>query len=53
MSSKVKIKIVEVTQYTPEQIENYYNTNLYDKGWRIVQIFTAGTKRYILAERAE
>jgi hypothetical protein len=51
--AKAKIKIVDVTAYTPTQIENYFNTNLYEQGWEIVQVIVIGTNKYILAKRAE
>ena len=49
--TKRNIKIVEVTNLTIAQIETTFNTNYGLKGWRIVQYFAEGTKRYVLAER--
>lgn len=49
--TKRKIAFVDVTAYTASQLENYYNANYGDKGWRIVQVVTIGTNRYILAEK--
>jgi len=48
---KRKIAIQDVTQYTPSQIVTYFNNNLGDKGWRIVQILVIGNNRYIVAEK--
>jgi len=46
-----KIKFVDVTGYTPAQLENAYNTNYGAKGWRIVQVIVIGNKNYIVAEK--
>lgn len=46
-----EIKIADITGKTPEQIESAFNDNYGKIGWRIIQIFDAGSKRYILAER--
>jgi len=46
-----KIKFVDVSGYTPSQIENAYNDNYGTKGWRIIQVLEVGTKRYIVAEK--
>jgi len=51
IEKKREIKIVEITGSTVTQIETSYNTNFAKKGWRIIQIFEIGTKRYVLAER--
>jgi len=48
---KRKIAIEDVTGYTPTQLENYYNNNLGDKGWRIIQILEIGSNRFVLAEK--
>lgn len=50
---KRKIKFVDVTSYSPAQLENAYNTNYGAKGWRIVQIVLIGSNRYILTEKEE
>ncbi len=48
-----KIKFVDVTAYTPAQLETAYNTNYGAKGWRIIQLVEVGNKRYIIAEKEE
>lgn len=48
---KRQIKIVDVTGQTIANVESTFNTNFGLKGWRIVQYFAEGTKRYVLAER--
>ena len=48
-----KIKFVDVTGYTPTQIENAYNNNYGTKGWRIIQVLEVGSSRYIIAEKEE
>ena len=48
---KRKIAIENITAYSPAQIVNYYNTNLGEKGWKIIQFITIGTNRYIIAEK--
>ena len=48
---KRKIAIEDVTTYTPAQIVTYYNNNLGDKGWRIIQVLTIGSNRYVVAEK--
>ena len=48
-----KIKFVDVTSYTPTQIENVYNNNYGARGWRLVQVIVIGTKTFILAEKEE
>ena len=50
-SRKREIKIVDVTGFTPEQIESSFNTNFGQLGWRTIQIVTLGTKNYLIAER--
>jgi len=45
------IAFVNVTGYTPTQIENVYNTNYGNKGWRIIQVLEVGTNRYVIAEK--
>lgn len=49
--TKRKIAFVDVSAYTPTQLENVYNTNYGAKGWRIIQVVEVGTKRYIVAEK--
>jgi len=46
-----KIKIVDVTGFTPTQIETAYNTNYGNNGWRIVQVVVIATKTYLIAEK--
>ncbi len=46
-----KIKFVDVTGYTPTQIENAYNNNYGEKGWRIIQALEVGSKMYLIAEK--
>jgi len=48
---KCKIAIVNVTAYTPSQVETYFNDNYGNKGWRIIQFVTIGTDRYLLTEK--
>lgn len=46
-----QIKVVDITNNTPTQIESAFNNNWGLKGWRIVQIVVLGTSRYLLAEK--
>lgn len=48
---KRKIALVDVTGSTPTQIENAYNTNYGQKGWRIIQVIQIGSSRFIVAEK--
>lgn len=48
-----KIKFVDVTGYTPTQVENAYNNDYGSKGWRIVQAIVINSKTYIIAEKEE
>jgi hypothetical protein len=48
-----KIKFVDVTGYTPAQIETAYNNNYGTKGWHIIQALEIGSNRYIIAEKEE
>jgi hypothetical protein len=48
-----KIKFVDVTGYTPTQIENAYNNNYGNIGWRIIQALEIGSNRYLIAEKEE
>lgn len=46
-----KIAIVDVTGYTPAQLENAFNNNYGPKGWRIVQVVIITAKTYMIAEK--
>jgi len=46
-----KIKFVDITGYTPEQVENAYNNNYGIKGWRIIQFAEVNSNRYLIAEK--
>ena len=48
---KRKIHFQDVTAYTPAQIQTYFNDNLGDKGWRVIQIVVIGSNKYLLAEK--
>jgi hypothetical protein len=48
-----KIKFVDVTGYTPAQIENAFNNNYGKIGWRIVQVIEIASKIFLLAEKEE
>lgn len=48
---KRKIAIVNITGNTPTQIENTFNNNYGNLGWRITQIVVIGANTYLLAER--
>ena len=48
-----KIKFVDVTGYSPAQIESAYNNNYGQKGWRIIQLQIVGSKLYIVAEKED
>ena len=50
-SRRTQIKIVDVTPYTPAQIETYFNDNLGPLGWCIAQILIIESNKYILAEK--
>lgn len=50
---KRTIKIVDVTGKNATQIENAFNNNWGNIGWRIIQILEIGSGRYILAEKEE
>ena len=51
VTTKRRIKIIDTTGYTIQQLEDAYNNNYADKGWRIVQIVALGGKNYVLAEK--
>lgn len=46
-----KIKFVDITDYNITQIENAFNNNYGNKGWKIVQVILIGNKTYLLAEK--
>ena len=48
---KRKIKFIDVSGYTPTQLENYYNNNYGDKGWRIIQMLDYSSKLWAVAEK--
>ena len=48
-----KLKFVDVTGYSTDQIENAFNNNYGKIGWRIVQVFEKGTKTLLMAEKEE
>lgn len=50
-TTKRRIKIIDTTGYTIQQLEDAYNNLYADKGWRIVQIVALGGKNYVLAEK--
>ena len=50
-SVKRRIKIIDTTGYTIQQLEDVYNTNYAEKGWRIIQIVALGNENYLIAER--
>ena len=46
-----KIKIVDVTGYNAQQIENGINTAL-TKGWSFVQIVVVGNKVFVVIQKS-
>lgn len=46
-----KIAVVDITGNTPTQIENAFNNNYGQKGWRIIQVIVISAKTYLIAER--
>jgi hypothetical protein len=50
-TTRRRIKILDTTGYTIQQLEDAYNNLYADKGWRIIQIAQLGTKTYVLAEK--
>ena len=50
-SVKRRIKIIDTTGYTIQQLEDTYNNNYAEKGWRLIQIVALGNKNYVLAEK--
>ena len=46
-----KIKIIDLTGFTPAQIETAFNNDYGKKGWRIVQVVQLGNKDYLIAEK--
>jgi hypothetical protein len=45
------IKFVDVTGYTPDQIETVYNNQYGKNGWRIIQVIVIASKIYLVAEK--
>jgi len=45
--AKMSIKIIEMTA---EEIETYFNDNLYPEGWEVVQVFAKDNKEYLLSK---
>lgn len=45
------IKVVNITGQTATQIENTFNNNWGNLGWRIVQVIVIGANTYLLAEK--
>lgn len=53
-SVKRKIKVIDLTGLSVTQIENAFNNNYGEKGWRIVQVIVGlAGKNWILAEKEE
>jgi len=51
MEKKTKIKIIDITGFTPVQIENAFN-NVYGlQRWHILQVIVIGNKTYLIAEK--
>jgi len=48
---KRKITFIDVTPYTPAQIETQFNDNYGAKGWEIKQVVVIGSSKYLLAEK--
>lgn len=48
---KRQIKIVNITGNTVTQMENAFNNNYGNKGWRIVQVIVIGANTYLIAEK--
>mgnify|MGYP000362220645 CR=1 FL=1 len=48
---KRKIAVVDITGNTATQIENAFNTNYGQKGWRVIQVVVVGAKTFLLAEK--
>jgi len=46
-----KIALEDITGKTPAQIVSYFNDNLGNKGWRVIQILEVGGNRYVLGEK--
>jgi len=46
-----KITLIDVTPYTPAQIETYFNDNYGNKGWEVKQVVVIGTNKYLLTEK--
>ena len=50
---KRKIKIIDLTGLSISQIENAYNNNYGQKGWRVIQFVVIGGKNYLIGEKEE
>ena len=50
-TTKRKIKIIDLTGLSIAQIENQYNNNYGEKGWRIIQVVALGNKNYLIGEK--
>ena len=48
-----KIKFVDVSGMTPTQLENAYNNNYGQKGWRLIQMLEYNSKLWAVAEKEE
>jgi len=48
---KRKIKFVDVTGMNPTQLENAYNNNYGDKGWKLIQFIEFNSKLWAVAEK--
>ncbi len=46
-----QIKVFDITGKTATQIEDAYNTNYGQVGWRIIQVIVMGSKTFIIAEK--
>ena len=45
------IKFVDVSGYTPDQIETAYNNQYGKNGWRIIQVAQISNKIFLVAEK--
>ena len=50
---KRRIKLVDVTGKTATEIEDTYNSNFGQVGWRVIQAIVLGAKTFIIAEKEE
>jgi len=46
-----RIKLIDITSRTANQIEASFNQNLGDKGWYYKDVFTKGSKTFMVVER--